>query len=84
MICREFVNLIPAFRDGELSDTNRQSFVQHSWKCGRCSNYLKGYELTVSAIKRLREDSLDPSEITMPRSVVSRILSNRLKQRSGA
>ncbi len=77
--CREFVGLIRFLREGELSDTDRRSFFQHGRKCERCAHYLKGYELTIGAIKRTVEDSLDPNETTMPASLVGRILSKRLK-----
>ena len=82
--CREFVGLIRALREGELSDTDRRSFFQHGRKCARCAHYLKGYELTINAIKRIAENSLDPNETTIPKSLVSRILSNRLKPQSGS
>ena len=82
--CREFVGLIRALRDGELSDTDRRSFSQHARKCGRCSDYLKGYELTIGAAKRTAEDSRDSGETTMPKSLVSKILDARLKLQSGS
>ncbi len=83
MTCREFVELIPDYRDDELSTADRQSFSQHSSNCERCSAYLKGYEHTVKAIKRIAEDSLDRNETAMPKSLASRILSNRLKRQNG-
>lgn len=82
--CREFVGLIPAYRDGELSRPDRPSFSQHSSECGRCSDYLKGYELTVRAARRSGDASLVGSETMMPESLVSKILSNRLNQRNGS
>lgn len=82
--CREFVGLIRALREAELSDADRQSFFQHGGKCARCAQYLRGYELTISAIKRIGEDSPDPNEMKMPKSLVSRILSKRSKQRSSS
>ena len=77
--CREFVGLIRALRDGELSDTDRRSFSQHARKCRRCSDYLKGYELTISTIKRMADDASDSAETMIPKSLVSRILGNRPK-----
>ena len=82
MTCREFVALIPGFRDGKLNAADRQSFSEHTCKCGRCSDYLKGYELTISAAKRIAEDSRDSGEKTMPKSLVSKILDARLKRQS--
>ena len=82
--CRAFVGLIRALREAELSDSDRRSFFQHGAKCVRCAHYLKGYELTISAIKRIGEDLLDSSETKMPTSLVSRILTKRLKAQNGS
>jgi hypothetical protein len=84
LTCREFVGLIRRLRDDELSDVDRRSFLQHRGECARCSDYLKGYELTIGAAKRIAEDSRDFSETVMPKSLVSRILDNRLKNGSGS
>ena len=82
--CREFVGLIRRLRDDELSDVDRRSFLQHRGECARCSDYLKGYELTIGAAKRIAEDSRDSGEKTMPKSLVSKILDARLKLQSGS
>ena len=79
--CREFVGLIRAFRDGELSDTDRRSFSQHARKCRRCSYYLKGYEMTIRATKRIADDA---AETMIPKSLVSRILGDRPKRSSSS
>ena len=84
LTCREFVGLIGRLRDDELSDVERRSFLQHRAECARCSDYLKGYELTISAAKRIAEDSRDSGETIMPKSLVNRILDNRLKNGSGS
>ena len=82
--CREFVGLIRALRDGELSDVDRRSFLEHRQKCVRCADYLKGYELTISAIKRIAGNPLDSNKTAIPKCLVSRILSARPKQQSGS
>ena len=87
LTCREFVGLIRRLRDDELSDVDRRSFLLHCQKCVRCSDYLKGYELTISATRRIAEDLLDSSdsgETTMPKSRVSKILRARLKRPSAS
>jgi len=84
LTCREFVGLIRRLRDDELSDVDRRSFLQHRGECARCSEYLKGYELTISAAKRITEDSRDSGETTMPKSLVSKILDARLKLQSNS
>lgn len=84
LTCREFVGLIRRLRDDELSDVDRRSFLQHRGECARCSDYLKGYELTISATRRLADDSRDSGEKTMPKSLVSKILDARLKRQRGS
>jgi len=84
LTCREFVGLIRRLRDDELSDVDRRSFLQHLGECARCSEYLKGYELTISAAKQIAEDSRDSREKTMPKSLVTKILDARLKLQSGS
>ena len=84
LTCREFVGLIPGYRDNELSTADRRSFSKHSWDCERCLAYLKGYEQTIKAIKQIGEDSREPGETTLPKSLVNRILDNRLKNGSGS
>ena len=84
LTCREFVGLIRRLRDNELSDVDRRSFLQHRGECARCSDYVKGYELTISAAKRIAEDSRDSGEKTMPKFLVTKILDARLKLRSGS
>jgi len=74
MTCREFVGLIPAFRDGELSATDRESFAHHGWNCRRYSAYIKQYELIVSATREIAADSRDSNETTMPKPLADRIL----------
>ena len=84
LTCREFVGLIRRLRDDELSDVDRRSFLQHRGDCARCSEYLKGYELTISATKRIADDANDSAETMMPESLVNRILDSRLKNGSGS
>jgi len=79
MRCREFVGFIRAYRDGELSGADRQSFLEHSGGCARCADYLKGYELTVSAAERSGDDSIDGSETMMAESLVRKIMERTLK-----
>jgi putative zinc finger protein len=84
LTCREFVVLIRRLRDDELSEVDRRSFLQHLGECSRCANYLKGYELTISAAKRIAEDSRDSDEKTIPKSLISKILDARLEQQRGS
>ena len=77
LTCREFVGLIRRLREDELSDVDRRLFLQHRAKCPRCADYLKGYELTISATKGIAEDSRDSAKEMMPESLVRRILGHK-------
>jgi hypothetical protein len=81
LTCRQFVGLIRRLREDELSDIDRRLFLQHCAKCRRCAEYLKGYELTISATKGIAEDSRDSGKMMMPESLVRRILDNKSNRR---
>jgi hypothetical protein len=81
LTCRAFVGLIRRLREDELSDIDRRLFLQHRAKCRRCAEYLKGYELTISAIKGIAEDSRDSGKMMMPESLVRRILAHTSNRR---
>ena len=77
LTCREFVGLIRRLREDELSDVDRRLFLQHRAKCPRCADYLKGYELTISATKGIAEDSRDSAKEMMPESLIRRIMGRK-------
>ncbi len=77
LTCREFVALIRRLREDELSDVDRRLFLQHRAKCRRCADYLKKYELTISATKGIAEDSRDSAKEMMPESLIRRIMGRK-------
>ncbi len=81
LTCREFVGLIRRLREDELSDADRRLFLLHRAKCRRCAQYLKGYELTISATKGIAEDSRDSGKDMMPESLVRRLLGRKSSRR---
>jgi len=83
MTCREFVGLIPAYLDAELGRTDAGRFDQHARDCRRCSDYLKGYELTVNAARRSK-DLGDENRTKLPQPLVRWILNAAPRPRSRA
>ena len=81
LTCRAFVGLIRRLREDELSDVDRRLFLQHRAKCRRCTEYLKGYELTISATKGIAKDSRDSGKMMVPESLVRRILARTTNRR---
>ncbi len=76
MNCREFVDFLMAFLDGELSDEERATFEEHMEACPPCVTYLDTYGETVrlGGICRESEGAL-PDEV--PDQLVAAILAAR-------
>jgi anti-sigma factor RsiW len=50
--CREFVDFVMAYRDGELDAGERARFDAHLAVCPDCVRYLDQYRATVAAVQR--------------------------------
>lgn len=77
MTCREFIDFIMDYLDGDLPPGIQDPFEYHLSLCPACDRYLRQYKATVSAGKRAFED-LDaevPDEV--PEELVSAILESR-------
>ena len=77
MTCRECIDFLLAYFDGELSEEERAQFELHLQKCPPCVHYLRSYEVTMRACRGCFDDADDP----MPEELVKAILAAR---RSGA
>jgi anti-sigma factor RsiW len=51
MTCREFVDFIAAYRDGELDEEVALEFDRHLGKCKRCLDYLRDYGDVIALAK---------------------------------
>lgn len=51
LTCRDFVEVIMAWLDGELEPAARQLFETHLEACPDCVNYLESYKVTVALEK---------------------------------
>ena len=72
MACKEFVDSLGAFRDGELTWPDRIRAEEHLNSCGDCSVYLRGYERTIELTKRVAGDS--GFSAPFPENLVRRIM----------
>lgn len=65
MTCREFVEFLNAYLNGELTPPERAEFERHLAVCPACIHYLRGYQHTVVlsktalAAEKLPEDAPD-------------------------
>jgi anti-sigma factor RsiW len=61
MTCRELVELVTAWLDGELPAADRARFDAHLVDCPYCHTYLEQMRQTIRVLGRLSEDSIDPA-----------------------
>lgn len=47
MTCREFVDFLMSYLDGEVPPDERHRFEEHLAECPDCVNYLRSYAETV-------------------------------------
>ena len=61
LTCREMVELVSTYLDGNLDPQDRALFEAHLAMCDGCSAYLDQMRRTLAVIGSLREESLDPA-----------------------
>jgi len=60
MNCEEFVELVTAYLEGELSGGERTEFEEHLRSCAGCDRYLAQFRTTITLLGELPEESLSP------------------------
>lgn len=78
MTCREILDFLMAYLDGELSPEVRAEFDRHLAVCPACVNYLASYRQTLE----LERQSFDPGATEpglseVPEDLVRAILASR-------
>ena len=79
MKCRELIDFLAAYLDGELSEDVRLRFDEHLAACPECSAYLETYRETVKLAKGAFHDRDDPVPVDVPEDLIKAILSARRK-----
>ncbi|MEM7584228.1 MAG: zf-HC2 domain-containing protein [Acidobacteriota bacterium] len=80
MTCKDLINFLMGYLDGELPDEEMRHFDEHLGLCEDCTAYLESYKETVRLGKMIcRPDDSLPADI--PEDLVSAILEAR---RAGA
>ena len=77
--CRDFVEVIMAWLDGELEARSRELFDAHLAVCPDCVNYLDSYEKTVALGKCIcdPDDPNAPVPDDVPEDLVRAVLAAR-------
>jgi len=77
MTCREFVDFLMAYLDGELPEGQRGVFEGHLVDCPPCKDYLETYRETVELGRRVCCGADAPVPEDVPESLVRAILEAR-------
>ena len=71
MTCRELVDSVAAYLDGELPGEARPRFDEHLAACAECAAYVETYRRTVELAKGAYQDADVPDDLL--KSVLARI-----------
>jgi len=80
MTCRELIDFLGAYLDGELSQEVRLRFDEHLAGCPECSAYLETYRATVRFTRGAFRDLYGPVPADVPEDLVKAILAARRKR----
>ena len=78
MTCREFVDFIMEYLDGELPSDVHTPFERHISRCPACDRYLRQYKATVAAGRAAFtrcENNEVPADV--PEELINAILESR-------
>jgi anti-sigma factor RsiW len=76
--CREFVEFVGDYHDGELPAAQCRLFEAHLTECQKCRDYLKAYRTTIRLAKAAMEDLIEQA---VPEELVKAILLSARSQR---
>ena len=77
MSCRELVELIGAYHDGELSSGQHSAVAAHLAQCTKCRAYLNSYEVMVGLARAAMKGGAQQVSDTVPEDLVKTILAQR-------
>jgi anti-sigma factor RsiW len=80
MTCRELVDFLAGYLEGELSENVRLRFDEHLTACAECGAYLKMYRETVKVARWALEDPDGPVPADVPDDLVKAILAARQRR----
>jgi anti-sigma factor RsiW len=79
--CRELIEFLHLYLDGELPPERVAEFERHLSVCDSCVNYLATYRETIALGKAACEDLDSPVGADVPEELVAVILSARRGQK---
>ena len=79
LTCRELIELLGEYHDGELDQEIRAGADAHLLSCKECAAYLQNYEMTIRLAKRSLRSPPEPADTAD--DLVRDILSRRGRKR---
>jgi anti-sigma factor RsiW len=79
MTCRQVVDFLDRYCDGELPRVQRARFRLHLALCGNCRRYLATYRKTIRLSKAALGDLDQPPPAEVPEELVQAILAAQRK-----
>jgi anti-sigma factor RsiW len=76
LTCREILDFLAAYLDGELAPGAREDFEAHLSRCPDCVDYLESYRETLRLARASRADD-DEACADVPAELVRAILASR-------
>lgn len=81
MTCREVVDFLSDYLEGELSPEQRSLFTTHLEECSDCVAYLHSYQEAVRLGKTALRKTDEPAARAVPEDLVQAILAARRNAR---
>ena len=79
MTCKEFIDFMLDYYEGDLHENRREVFEQHLHACKDCAAYMESYQKTVELVQDAgiaENDIVDPK---VPKDLVDAILATKPK-----
>lgn len=77
MTCRELIEFLMAYLDGELEADRREAFERHLKVCASCVAYVETYRRATEMCREVMRASDDPVPGSVPEALVAAILAAR-------
>jgi anti-sigma factor RsiW len=62
MKCRQLVELVTDYLEGQMPDDQRRLVDAHLAKCDGCTTYIAQMRITLTALGRIPPESIPPAE----------------------
>ena len=79
MTCKEFIEFLLDYAEGELAKEQRQEFDAHIKICADCDAYLESYQQTVAMVKAVGADDNAELNADVPEGLIKAILAAQKK-----